>query len=124
MVWKTPIAIAWHSNNSFHLPVCLSGRDASCSLTDIPCLFRICANSIQFLLCSLVTKLEWGLGESAEGLSTHYQSSAQALSNLVPPGASGLMHVQQLFLGATWQKAQAEFVKSWHFVGAAVREAQ
>jgi hypothetical protein len=34
------------------------------------------------------------------------------------------VQVQQLFLGATWLKAEAEFVKSWHALTAAAREAQ
>lgn len=85
---------------------------------------RICANSIQFLPTPLLQKLESELGESADGLSTHYQKSAQILSNYLSPGEGGLKQVQQLFLGATWLKAEAEFVKAWHAVGAAVREGQ
>ena len=34
------------------------------------------------------------------------------------------MQVQQLFLGATWLKAEAEFVRAWHAVGEAVRVGQ
>lgn len=85
---------------------------------------RMCANSAQFLPPSLLASLESELGDSAEGFGTRYQTAAQTLSNFVPPGEGGLVQVQQLFLGATWLKAEAEFVKSWHALAAAVREAQ
>ena len=34
------------------------------------------------------------------------------------------MHVQQLFLTASWYKSESKFVESWHALGAAIREAQ
>ena len=123
VVWKTSASITRHSNNRFHLPVCFLGHSLH-SLADFRSVLRICANSIQFLPGPLLAKFESDLGESAEGLGTHYQNSAHTLSNYLSPGAGGLMQVQQLFLGATWQKAEAEFVKAWHSVGAAVREGQ
>lgn len=85
---------------------------------------RMCANSAQFLPPSLLATLESELGDSAEGFGTRYQAAAQTLSNFVPPGEGGLVQVQQLFLGAMWLKAEAEFVKSWHALAAAAREAQ
>ena len=85
---------------------------------------RICASSAQFLKSDLVERLEAELCESVESLSSRYQTAAQILSDCVPPGEGGLFQVQQLFLSATWQKAEAEFAKSWHTLAAAVRAAQ
>ena len=85
---------------------------------------RMCASSAQFLPPPLRAKLESELGESAESFGTRYQTAAQTLSNFVPPGEGGLVQVQQLFLGATWLKAEAEFIKSWHALAATAREAQ
>ena len=87
---------------------------------------RMCANSAQFLPPSLLASLESELGDSAEGFGTRYQTAAQTPSNFVPPGEGGLVQVQQLFLGATWltAEAEAEFVRSWHALTTAAREAQ
>jgi hypothetical protein len=85
---------------------------------------RICANSTQFLPLPLILKLESELGDSVEELSACYQRAAQKLSSFISPGTGGLEQVQQLFLGSTWLKAEADFVDSWHALGAAVREAQ
>jgi hypothetical protein len=85
---------------------------------------RICANSTQFVARSALTQLEAELGDSMDNLSASYQSAAQTLSDFLPPGAGGLVNAQQLFLGSTWLKAEADFVMSWHALGTAVREAQ
>ncbi|KAK4233006.1 fungal-specific transcription factor domain-containing protein [Achaetomium macrosporum] len=85
---------------------------------------RICANSTQFLPHNAVSQLEAELGDSIDHLSANYQSAAETLSDFLPPGAGGLVNAQQLFLGSTWLKAEANFVMSWHALGTAVREAQ
>lgn len=87
-------------------------------------ILRICANSTQFLLPDLQETLETELSDSAAGLSSRYQAAARQISDFVPPGKDGLAQVQQLFLGATWLKAEAEFTASWHTLAEAVREAQ
>lgn len=85
---------------------------------------RICANSTQFLPATMIAELESELGDSINRVGESYQRAAQKLSAFVTPGAGGITQVQQLFLGATWLKSEAEFIESWHALGAAVREAQ
>ncbi|CAM1503485.1 Fc.00g010760.m01.CDS01 [Cosmosporella sp. VM-42] len=85
---------------------------------------RICANSTQFLPFPALSRMESDLGESMDTLGADYQSAAQTISDYLPPGAGGLVQCQQLFLAATWFKAEAHFVRSWHALAAAVRQAQ
>lgn len=87
-------------------------------------ILRICANSTQFLPSQLRSRIESELGDSAEKLSTYYHNAAEKLNSFFAPGIGGIAQVQQLFLGATWWKAEAEFVLSWHALGAAVRHGQ
>ncbi|RYP07683.1 hypothetical protein DL765_009048 [Monosporascus sp. GIB2] len=97
---------------------------ATATITFTILVLRICANASQFVPGQLRTTLEAELGDSVESLSSRYQSSANILSSCNTPGEGGLMQVQQLFLGATWQKAEANFIESWHALAAAAREAQ
>ncbi|KAK7427734.1 hypothetical protein QQZ08_005672 [Neonectria magnoliae] len=104
-------------------------RDArysrSISSISLACLLlRICANSTQFLSSAAKHQLESDLGDSVESISKDYHAAADILSDFLPAGAGGLINAQQLFLGATWLKAEAEFVKSWHELAACVRQAQ
>jgi hypothetical protein len=85
---------------------------------------RICANSTLYLTSSALKTLELDLGESAENLSCGYQEAAKLLSDYVSPGEGGLAQVQQLFLSSTWLKTRAEYVKSWHALALAIREAE
>ena len=87
-------------------------------------ILRICANSTQYLTEDLEETLESELSDSVDNLSSRYQAAAQRISDIIPPGKGGLLQVQQLFLGATWLKAEAEFAASWHMLAEAVREAQ
>jgi hypothetical protein len=85
---------------------------------------RICSNSTQFLSTASKSHLESDLGDSATNLGSLYHSAADTLSGLLPAGSGGLLNAQQLFLGATFLKAEAEFLDSWHVLAAAVRQAQ
>ncbi|KAH6894356.1 N-terminal binuclear Zn cluster-containing/DNA binding domain-containing protein [Thelonectria olida] len=85
---------------------------------------RICSNSMQFLSAASKSHLESDLGDSATNLGNLYHSAADTLSSLLPAGSGGLLNAQQLFLGATFLKAEAEFLDSWHVLAAAVRQAQ
>lgn len=87
-------------------------------------LLRICANSTQFISSATKFQLESDLGDSAESISRDYHAAADILSDFLPAGAGGLVNAQQLFLGATWLKAEAEFVKAWHQLAACVRQGQ
>ncbi|VUC26794.1 unnamed protein product [Clonostachys rosea] len=85
---------------------------------------QVCANATQFASSSLLERLESELGASIESLGCRYFEASNHLSSLIPVGEGGLVHVQQLFLSATWWKTQAEITKSWHALASSVREAQ
>ncbi|KAH7163445.1 N-terminal binuclear Zn cluster-containing/DNA binding domain-containing protein [Dactylonectria estremocensis] len=87
-------------------------------------LLRICANSAQFLSSDTKSQLESDLGDSADSISNLYHAAADVLSDFLPAGSGGLVNAQQLFLGATWLKAEAEFAKAWHELASCVRQAQ
>lgn len=87
-------------------------------------ILRICANSTQFLSPHASSQLELNLGDSIQNLSKTYHDAAQTISSFLSPGTGGLLNAQQLFLAATWHKGQADFVRSWHELGAAVRQSQ
>lgn len=87
-------------------------------------ILRICANSTQFLSPHSSSQLELDLGDSIQNLSKTYHDAAQTISSFLSPGTGGLLNAQQLFLAATWHKGQADFVRSWHELGAAVRQSQ
>ncbi|EHK49403.1 hypothetical protein TRIATDRAFT_175639, partial [Trichoderma atroviride IMI 206040] len=87
-------------------------------------ILRICANSTQFLSPHASSQLELDLGDSIQSLSKTYHDAAQIISSFLSPGTGGLLNAQQLFLAATWHKGQADFVRSWHELGAAVRQSQ
>lgn len=104
-------------------------RDAqslrSPSVMALTCLIlRICANSTQFLSPHASSQLELDLGDSIQNLSKTYNDAAQTISGCISPGTGGLLYAQQLFLAATWHKGQADFVRSWHELSAAVRQCQ
>ncbi|KAJ4212862.1 hypothetical protein NW759_011503 [Fusarium solani] len=104
-------------------------RDVSylCAITTIALtsvILRVCSNAIQFLPKDGQDRLESELGDSATDLSQLYHEAANSLSDLLPPGVAGLVNAQQLFLGATWLKAEANFVESWHMLAGSVRQAQ
>jgi hypothetical protein len=97
----------------------------SCSDISFTCLvLRICSNSTQFLTPSDIHRFESELGESISVLGANYNTAAQTLSDYLPSGSGGLSNAQQLFLAATWSKAEGDFVSSWHQLAAAVRHAQ
>ncbi|CAH0053796.1 unnamed protein product [Clonostachys solani] len=85
---------------------------------------RICSNSTQFLTPSDIHRFESELGEPVSVLGANYNTAAHTLSNYLPSGSGGLANAQQLFLAATWSKAEGDFVSSWHQLAAAVRHAQ
>lgn len=97
-------------------------RPSAVALTCL--ILRICANSTQFLSPHASSQLEIDLGDSTQNLSKTYHDAAQIISSFLSPGTGGLLNAQQLFLAATWHKRQADFVKSWHELGAAVRQSQ
>ncbi|PTB34908.1 hypothetical protein M441DRAFT_85011 [Trichoderma asperellum CBS 433.97] len=97
-------------------------RPSAVALTCL--ILRICANSTQFLSPHASSQLEIDLGDSTQNLSKTYHDAAQIISSFLSPGTGGLLIAQQLFLAATWHKGQADFVKSWHELGAAVRQSQ
>jgi hypothetical protein len=97
----------------------------SASAITLTCLIlRICANSTQFMSPNTSSQLEVDLGDSVQNLSKAYHDAAQTISSFITPGTGGLLHAQQLFLAATWHKGEADFVRSWHELGAAVRQSQ
>lgn len=87
-------------------------------------ILRVCSNAIQFLPKDGRERLESELGDSATDLSQVYHEAANSLSDLLQPGVAGLINAQQLFLGATWLKTEANFVESWHMLASSVRQAQ
>ncbi|KAH8894274.1 N-terminal binuclear Zn cluster-containing/DNA binding domain-containing protein [Thozetella sp. PMI_491] len=97
---------------------------AVCDVSFAGLLLQICANAVQYLNSPTLTKLESELGEPADSLSLRYHRAAQQLEPFIPPGDGGLIHVQALFLGASWWKTQAQIANSWHGLASAVREAQ
>jgi hypothetical protein len=56
--------------------------------------------SAQFLPEDLGVKLAAELGDTADGLATHYHAAAHTLSNLISPREGGIFQVQQLFLSS------------------------
>ncbi|KAF4216513.1 hypothetical protein CNMCM8980_005873 [Aspergillus fumigatiaffinis] len=103
-----------------------SGKTSGQPLTaEFTCLLiRTCACATLFLDPGVKQKLEMELGESVESLSERYHHAAKQLSSTIPPGKGGLTQVQQLFLTASWYKAEALFVESWHALSSAIHEAQ
>ncbi|RHZ43209.1 uncharacterized protein CDV56_100492 [Aspergillus thermomutatus] len=103
-----------------------SGKASGQPLTsEFTCLLlRTCACSALFLDAGLRQKLEMELGESVESLSERYHHAAKQLSSTIAPGKGRLTQVQQLFLTASWYKAEAMFVESWHALSSAIHEAQ
>ncbi|OTA01389.1 hypothetical protein A9Z42_0017070 [Trichoderma parareesei] len=87
-------------------------------------ILRICANSAQFLSQQTSLQLETDLGDSAQDLSRSYHDAAQTISAFLSPASGDLVYAQQLFLAATWYKGEADFVQSWHELGAVVRAVQ
>jgi hypothetical protein len=87
-------------------------------------LMRICACSTQFPNPALRQMLESDLGENIKQSSNRYHLAARSLSYSIRPGKGGLMQVQQLLLTASWLKADARFVESWHVLASAIHEAQ
>jgi hypothetical protein len=87
-------------------------------------ILRICANSAQFLSPQTSLQLETDLGDSAQDLSRSYHDAAQTISAFLSPASGDLVYAQQLFLAATWHKGEADFVQSWHELGAVVRAVQ
>lgn len=92
---------------------------------ELTCLIlRILANSCQTFHAALREKIETELGENAQTLTDRYHQAAQKLSDHIPPGRGGIVHVQQLFLAAPWYKSESQFVESWHALDSAIRQAQ
>lgn len=87
-------------------------------------LIRTCAYSTQYLDDTTRARIESELGDPVEQITHHFHDAAEKLSKCFGPGKGGLMHVQQLFLSASWWKSESKFTESWHALGAAIREAQ
>lgn len=85
---------------------------------------RLCSLAVQFLPARLHGHIEYELDDDVQSLTERYHNAAKNLSDSLQPGAGGLVHVQQIFLTAVWYKTEGEFVRAWHSVGAAIREAQ
>lgn len=108
----------WHQRRE-------ASNSRSISYIALTCLvLRICANSAQFLSAETQSQLESDFGDSVNNLGKGYQAAADILSDFLPVGSAGLVNAQQLFLAATYLKAEADFVKSWHELAACVRQAQ
>ncbi|PTB66107.1 N-terminal binuclear Zn cluster-containing/DNA binding domain-containing protein [Trichoderma citrinoviride] len=100
-------------------------RAQSESAIGLTCLIlRICANSSQFLSQETSLQLEVDLGDSVQNLSRTYHDAAQTISAFLSPRCGDLVNAQQSFLAATWHKGEADFVRSWHELGATVRLVQ
>lgn len=87
-------------------------------------LLHICACATLYLDFDARQKLETELGENAQNLAEQYHHAAKQLSSTIAPGKGGLTQVQQLFLNAVYYKSEAQFVESWHALGAAIHQAQ
>lgn len=87
-------------------------------------LLRVCACSAQFLQPDTQQRLEVEMGEDMQTLTERYHHAAQELSNTLGPGQGGPLQVAQLFLTASWYKAEAQYIQAWHALGSAIREAQ
>jgi hypothetical protein len=85
---------------------------------------QMCATAVQFASTHTLQMLESELGEAPASFSLRYHNAARRLGAFIPPGEGGLLHVQQLFLGASWLKAEAELTNTWHTLASAIREAQ
>ncbi|RAH87586.1 hypothetical protein BO86DRAFT_351511 [Aspergillus japonicus CBS 114.51] len=103
-----------------------SGKAAGQALTpEFTCLLlHICACASLYLDFDARQKLETELGESAQNMAEQYHHTAKQLSSTIAPGKGGLTQVQQLFLNAVYYKSEAQFVESWHALGAAIHQAQ
>ena len=64
------------------------------------------------------------MGDSVQNLSRTYHDAAQTISAFLSPRCGDLVNAQQSFLAATWHKGEADFVRSWHELGATVRLVQ
>ncbi|PSS03380.1 hypothetical protein BD289DRAFT_478550 [Coniella lustricola] len=99
-----------------------AGRRLTPELTCL--LLRVCAVSAQFLEESLQQRLEIEIGEKAQSMTERFHAAAIKLSASIPRGSGGVIQVQQLFLEASWWKAESSMKNSWHSLSMAIREAQ
>jgi hypothetical protein len=100
-----------------------NNENLSPSLTCL--ILRVLALSTQsFTSPVLRARLETGIGADAQTLTDRYQRAAQRLSDRIPHGEGGVMHVQEMFMSAPWHKSESQFVGSWHALSAAIRQAQ
>jgi hypothetical protein len=87
-------------------------------------ILRLCALAAQFLPATLRDHVEKELDDDAQSLTERFNNAAKDISDSLEPGFGDLINAQQKFLSAVWYKNEGEFVRAWHAVGAAIREAQ
>lgn len=85
---------------------------------------RLCSLALQCLPTQLRQHIEDEVGDNVQFLTERYHNAAKELSDFSDLGAGDLTHVQQLFLTAAWLKAEGFYTRAWHYLGAAIREAQ
>ena len=91
---------------------------------ELTCLIlRLCACSAQYLPPPLREKIT-ETTESPSTLAVRLNNAASRLSSTIPPGQGGLIHVQEIFLNAFFNKSESRWIESWHALATAVREAQ
>ncbi|KAL2165542.1 hypothetical protein VTH06DRAFT_844 [Thermothelomyces fergusii] len=87
-------------------------------------ILRVCACSLHFIIDDNVrVRLEGELDTDVLTLANRMHSAAQKVSNSIPLGKGGLVHVQQLFLTAFWFKSAEKWNEAWHALGKAVHAA-
>jgi len=72
---------------------------------------------------SVKERLEMELRADAVTFANRMHTAAEKLSASIPPGKGGLVHVQQLFLGAFWLKSAERWTEAWHALGVVIRAA-
>lgn len=87
-------------------------------------LLMVCACSIQDTDIELQRRLEIDLGESTQKLAESYHNAARELYSAIPIGSNHLLKVQSLLHSCYWYRSAAQFVKCWHVLNTAIREAQ
>ena len=87
-------------------------------------ILRVCACSLLFFEDGGVKKrLELDLKADTMTLANRMHEAARDLSNSIPHGMGGLIHVQQLFLTASWLKSTERWNEAWHALSGAIRAA-
>ena len=87
-------------------------------------ILRVLACSLHFIIeHSVKARLEKELDTDVLALADRFHAAAEKISDSIPPGKGGLVHVQQLFLTAYWLKSAEKWTQAWHALSKAIRAA-